>query len=49
MGEGTLKVSLVFDRRSAEEMDVISREMLERYQSRNGSAFFDGFRANGRR
>jgi nitroreductase len=34
MGEGTLKVSLVFDRRSPEKMDVISREMLERYQSR---------------
>ena len=32
--EGTAQVSLAFDRRSPEEMDAISREMLERYQSR---------------
>ena len=32
--EGTVQVSLAFDRRSPEEMDAISREMLERYQSR---------------
>tara|TARA_Y100000385_G_scaffold107833_1_gene112006 strand:+ start:86 stop:772 length:687 start_codon:yes stop_codon:yes gene_type:complete len=31
---GALQVSLVFDRRSPEEMDAASRDMLARYQSR---------------